>query len=317
VSGSVISSSTFNALTSDLATELTDSLSRSGKGAASANLSMGNNKLTSLANGAVSTDAVNLGQTQTLINSAIQGGAATYLTSVSGTNTVTASATPTLTAYAAGQVFTLVPAAANTGATTININSVGAKNVFAYGIACKGGELVAGVPATVVYDGTQFQLVNPQRPRSGTLVQRVEGTPYTTYSSTTSDMPLDDTIPQNTEGTEYLAATVTPTKSANRLVIEAILTVGADTARNAVGALFQDSTANALTAAAVQVPSGTAVMELVLRHEMAAGTTSATTFKVRLGRGGGAGSITVNGTAAARVFGGVSQCRISVAEIEG
>lgn len=46
----------------DIATELTDSLSRSGKGAMLANLAMGSFKITGLANGTASGDAVHYGQ---------------------------------------------------------------------------------------------------------------------------------------------------------------------------------------------------------------------------------------------------------------
>jgi hypothetical protein len=183
VSGSVISSSTFNALTSDLATELTDSLSRSGKGAASANLSMGSNRLTSLANGTARTDAANLGQ--------VQDNAAAWLTSVAGTNTITASlTTPTLAAYAAGQVFNFVPAVTNTGATTINVNSVGARDVFAFGAACVGGELVAGAPVSVAYDGTRFHLLaQPLVARRGAACALMET--ETASNSATLDFSLD------------------------------------------------------------------------------------------------------------------------------
>jgi hypothetical protein len=156
VSGSTISSSTFNTLTSDLASELTDSLSRSGKGAASANLSMGSNRLTSLANGTARTDAANLGQ--------VQDNAAAWLTSIVGTaNAIQASATPAIPAYAAGQVFNFVPASTNTGATTLQVSGIaGPKDVFAFGAACVGGELVAGTPASVVYDGTRFHILGHQ-----------------------------------------------------------------------------------------------------------------------------------------------------------
>lgn len=82
-----------------------------------------------------------------------------YLTSVSGTNTVTASGPTACAAYAAGQRFTLLPANTNTGATTLNINSIGAKNVFWNGAACVGGEIRQNVPCEVIYDGTQFHII--------------------------------------------------------------------------------------------------------------------------------------------------------------
>ncbi len=90
-----------------------------------------------------------------------------YLTSPSGTNTITATGPASMTAYAAGQLFRFIPANTNTGATTINItpsgsSALGAKNIFAYGAACNGSEIIQNIPAYVMYDGTQFNLINPQ-----------------------------------------------------------------------------------------------------------------------------------------------------------
>jgi len=82
------------------------------------------------------------------------------LTSVAGTNTITASAAG-VTSYDTGRPFTFVPANTNGGATTLNVNALGAKNVYANGAACVGGELVAGVPYVVVYDGTRFGVTGP------------------------------------------------------------------------------------------------------------------------------------------------------------
>lgn len=81
-----------------------------------------------------------------------------YLT-VTGTNTVVGTSSLSLSAYAAGQVFTFTPANTNTAATTLNVNSLGAKNVFWNGVACSGGELRQGIPVEVEYDGTQFQII--------------------------------------------------------------------------------------------------------------------------------------------------------------
>lgn len=94
------------------------------------------------------------------------------LTSVAGTNTITAtvatagSVTFGPTALAANQRYILTPANTNTGAATLNITSpnggsaLGAKNIFCGGAALVGGELVAGVPIEVIYDGTQFNAPN-------------------------------------------------------------------------------------------------------------------------------------------------------------
>ena len=87
-----------------------------------------------------------------------------YLTGVAGTNTVTATGAANLT-YAAGIIVRWIPAATNTGATTINItpsgaSALGARNVFFNGAACTGGEMRIGVPCQAVDDGTRLHLLH-------------------------------------------------------------------------------------------------------------------------------------------------------------
>lgn len=84
-----------------------------------------------------------------------------YLTSVAGSATVvTATSSPLVTAYDAGQVYFLVPATTNTGATTLNVNSLGAKSVRTPdGDALAGGELIAGRVYPLVYDGTNLRML--------------------------------------------------------------------------------------------------------------------------------------------------------------
>ena len=150
---------------------------------------------------------------------------------------------------------------------------------------------------------------------AGKLVQRVEATPYTTWSTTTTVIPNDDTIPQNTEGSEYITVTITPKSASNRLVIEACASaLSVDGVRTVAGAIFQDSTANALAAAQITITAVNYMAPLSLRHEMAAGTTSATTFKFRLGPSSG-GTAAINGTTSGRTLGGINAVRISVTEI--
>jgi hypothetical protein len=86
------------------------------------------------------------------------------LSSVVGTNTITATGPATYTYAATRHAVWLTPANTNTGATTINItpsggSALGAKNVFHNGAACFGGELQQNVPVAIIYDGTQFNIV--------------------------------------------------------------------------------------------------------------------------------------------------------------
>lgn len=93
----------------------------------------------------------------------IQDGDYTVLGSVAGTDTITASASPAITAYAAGQVFRFVAVGTNTGATTLNLNSVGAKTIQKLGSALVAGDITTGDGVLVQYDGTQFQMLSPAR----------------------------------------------------------------------------------------------------------------------------------------------------------
>jgi hypothetical protein len=151
VTGTVISSTAFNALTADLATGLSTALTKDGQTTPTANLPMGTFKFTGLSAGSAATDSANIAQVQNSFGS--------FLT-VSGTDTITATVSPALTAYASGQMFAFVAANTNTGAVTINISSLGAKAITKNGnTALSAGDLTANYLFVVVYDGTQFQVV--------------------------------------------------------------------------------------------------------------------------------------------------------------
>lgn len=93
-----------------------------------------------------------------------QGGAAYFIGGTSaGTNTITlANPSPNGFAYTAGYFVTFIAGGTNTGATTLNVNSLGAKNVFKQTstgpAASTGGEIVIGQLTIAYYDGTQFEV---------------------------------------------------------------------------------------------------------------------------------------------------------------
>jgi hypothetical protein len=132
----------------------------------------------------------------------------------------------------------------------------------------------------------------------------------------TTQIPLDNSIPQITEGDQYMTQAITPTSASNKLKIEVIFVCAAPlSSRDVTVALFQDTTANAL--AAVCMTSGTAngVMTIPLTYYMAAGTTSATTFRVRAGMAN-AGTLTFNGSNGTQIFGGICTSSITITEIQ-
>jgi len=171
----------FNNTMTDFATGLSNTMTRDGQGVPTANIPMGNNKLTGLANGTISTDAAAYGQVTDAITtaaSAAQNGSQTYLTSVSGTNTITATLTG-LTAYTAGLTVRFTAAGANTGAVTLNIGSLGAINlVRADGVALVTGAILSAGTYEAVYDGTSFKLqgsVAPSQLATATQIQTISG----------------------------------------------------------------------------------------------------------------------------------------------
>ncbi len=131
----------------------------------------------------------------------------------------------------------------------------------------------------------------------------------------TTTSPDDDTIPQNTEGNEFITLAITPINASNKLVIEAQALVAHPSAGLMTIALFQDSTANTLAAMAYHHSHADAERPISLRHEMVAGTTSLTTFKIRVGSAT-AGTITFNGTGGSRILGGKLASHISITEVK-
>jgi hypothetical protein len=152
VANTVISATVFNALTADLASGLTNCITKDGQSTPTANIPMGSNKITGLANGTLIGDAANLGQVQSTV---------AKLISITGTDTVLGTMSPTLTAYAAGQLFYFVAGGANTGAVTLNVDGLGAKAITRDGsTALAAGDINSGEIVVVIYDGTRFQMIN-------------------------------------------------------------------------------------------------------------------------------------------------------------
>jgi hypothetical protein len=130
----------------------------------------------------------------------------------------------------------------------------------------------------------------------------------------TTIIPSDDTVPQNTEGDEYMTLAITPKSATNKLKIDVVCSLFCSTGGDLAAALFQDSTANALAVGAVYKDANKKTA-ISFTHYMTTGTTSSTTFKVR-GGNSAAGTTTFNGTAGARRYGGVLASSITITEIQ-
>lgn len=149
---------------------------------------------------------------------------------------------------------------------------------------------------------------------SGKLVQEVNADFRTVNNGSATSIPLDNTIPQNTEGVEYMTISVTPSSASNILEIVGCAYANVTTSGGIITwALFQDSTADALAAGAVWTGTDTS-SPVYFRHRMTAGTTSSTTFKLRMGSNNG-NPVRMNGAGGVQYYGGVSASYISVKEM--
>jgi len=167
-------------------------------------------------------------------------------------------------------------------------------------------EAKLGADGSVVVSSHDYKLAHQK------LVQIVN-TQSGSFIDCDTVMPWDDSIPQNTEGDEVMTLAVTPSNAANILKIEVVVQYGIQAHNNhCLAALFQDSTAASPACGIGGQSSYSARGTIMFTHWMTAGTTSNTTFKVRLGAS--AGGVGFNGTTS-RIGGGVASSSITITEL--
>lgn len=138
-----------------------------------------------------------------------------------------------------------------------------------------------------------------------------------TATSTTAIIPYDNTIPQNTEGTELVTVSITPKSASSKLVIEIDIPLIGITAvaQFFIGAFFVDSTANAIAASAASIDATTEPQTFRLRTVVSSGSTSARTYKFRYGSSGGTQALVLQLSGAAQKFGAIDEYVMTVTEI--
>jgi hypothetical protein len=137
---------------------------------------------------------------------------------------------------------------------------------------------------------------------------------YTAYTDLNTILPIDDTIPQVTEGTQILSASITPKSTTNRIRIRvqgsAVNTASAPIAI----AAFVNGGTNAVAATFTDCDTTTIPNVMIgLEYEYVAGSTSTQTITIR------AGSSSVgtrfNGNTTTRLGGGTARTTLILEEI--
>ena len=220
------------------------------------------------------------------------------------------------------QEFYFVAGNTNTIASTVDPVGLGAKNIVDTATA---GTIVAGNRYGIRYrlGAGDFELISVSAGAIGS--SEINKTELSTVVQTvhTSDgilatgvgiMVADNTVPQITEGDEYMTLVITPKSLTNILKIDVVINLGSSTPDpTMIAALFQDTTANALTAhiasnSQMDQASGT----LSFSYFTVAGTVAARTYRVRAA--GASGTTSFNGASGVQDLGGAGLSSITITE---
>ncbi len=91
-----------------------------------------------------------------------------YAADTGAANAYVITLAPALTSLVTGQEVTFKAVNANTGASTLNVNGLGVRNILKFGnVALVAGDVIAGAVVVVRYDGTAWQLVSQARTTTG------------------------------------------------------------------------------------------------------------------------------------------------------
>lgn len=134
------------------------------------------------------------------------------------------------------------------------------------------------------------------------------------HSAISTTIPYDNTVPQNTEGTEVMTRSITPQSATNILKIDVVVFIGGATVgAQLIAALFYDSVAGAIAVGTASLLSNSSIECISFSYWMVAGTTSSMTFKVRAAANSGNSNFNGENSGGAK-FGGAFASSITITE---
>lgn len=137
-----------------------------------------------------------------------------------------------------------------------------------------------------------------------------------TNATLSPGIPMDDTIPQSTEGTQVVTASITPSNAANKILVKShFMGSGNQAGYTAIMAMFRDSASDAFAVSSTITGANGYMFSCDSVFLDAPNTTSAVTYKMRAGNN--STTLAMNGSTGGRIFGGASSCHIVLQEIKG
>lgn len=174
-------------------------------------------------------------------------------------------------------------------------------------------EVTAGTWAT---GPTYVTVFGPGMKKPGDVVQVRRANTATTITTNTQ-IPLDNTIPQSTEGGGAFSLAITPTSVANLLRVQSRILASDDgSSTTIISSLFRDSGANAVAVGTSTGGAATTLASAAIDYWVKSLTNSSTTFTVNFGSAT-TNTVRLNATAgsSAGVFGGTANSYIVIEEI--
>ena len=167
--------------------------------------------------------------------------------------------------------------------------------------------------ALVVFDGTTGKLVKASTSGRGKVLQ-VVSTSYAALGTTTTVLPVDDTVPTSSEGAEFMTQAITPKSTTSTLYVQCNYLASNDGATRQINAgLFVDAGASAVFASSNFTDNSCEMISFT--YPVASASLTARTYKLRLGPN--AGTLSFNGiSGATRVFSTLPKSTIIITEVE-
>jgi hypothetical protein len=270
----------------------------------------------------------------TLTKTTLTAGTGIAITNGSGSISIASTATGTVTSVAAtvpaflsitgSPVTTTGTLAIGLSGTALPIANGGTAATSASAARTSLGLVIGTDVLAPSGSGASLTSLNASNISSGTLaaarlpagsILQVKNYQFATIFTTSTQIPLDNTIPQITEGGQFLTLAITPTSATSKLFIQINYFYAVNAAAHVTTAIFQDSTANAIAAQCTYLSVGGENQQAAINYYMTSGTTSATTFTARIGANN-SNTVYVNGSNSGTVFyGGVGISSMTIMEI--
>lgn len=132
------------------------------------------------------------------------------------------------------------------------------------------------------------------------------------WASSSALIPMDDTIPQITEGTQVMSVSIVPKKANSKVTVEVKMFISGNGSNHSMVAIFKDSDPNAIASGLVTTSGSNYGLPVVMEKTVSLGDTSPHTFSVRMGPY--SGTMYMNGNSSGRLFGGTFVSSITLKE---